>query len=198
MKKIDNWQKIPEFRTAPYHADVPLDHLKRWVERQQNDAAAQGGKFEMCPDFQRGHVWTADQQVAYVEFFLRGGKSAREIYWNHPGWMGAFKGDMVLVDGLQRITALLAFLNDEIPAFGTFRKDFTGHVPLTCTLRMCVCNLKTRAEVLAWYIELNEGGVVHTAEEIARVKAMLVKEQKNRGVGVVYRTQRGWGRPHPR
>lgn len=34
----------------------------------------------MQPWFQRQHVWTEDQQVAYIEFFLKGGISDRDIF----------------------------------------------------------------------------------------------------------------------
>ena len=27
------------------------------------------------PDFQRGHVWTEGQQIAFMEFLLKGGKT---------------------------------------------------------------------------------------------------------------------------
>jgi len=43
-------------------------------------------------------------------------------------------------------------------------------------MKINVNDLQTRAEVLQWYIDFNSGGVVHTAEEIARVKALLEKE----------------------
>jgi hypothetical protein len=33
--------------------------------------------------------------------------------------------------------------------------------------------LKTKQEVLQWYIELNEGGTPHTEEEINRVKELI-------------------------
>jgi len=36
-----------------------------------------------------------------------------------------------------------------------------------------VNNLKTRKEVLQWYIEFNSGGTVHTDAEIQRVKKLL-------------------------
>lgn len=39
------------------------------------------------PDFQRGHVWTEDQQIAYVEFKLKKGKDPSPILFNHPAWM---------------------------------------------------------------------------------------------------------------
>jgi len=59
--------------------------------------------FEICPDFQRGHVWDDAKSIAYVEFCLKGGVSARTLFFNCPGWQN--KGPMQLVDGLQRLTA---------------------------------------------------------------------------------------------
>jgi hypothetical protein len=39
-----------------------------------------------------------------------------------------------------------------------------------------VNELKTRREVLQWYLDLNAGGVVHTTKEIERVRELLAKE----------------------
>jgi len=42
--------------------------------------------------------------------------------------------------------------------------------------------LQTHAEVLQWYIDINSGCVIHTTEEIQKVKDMLAEElrKKNR------------------
>jgi hypothetical protein len=40
-----------------------------------------------------------------------------------------------------------------------------------------VNDLKTREEVLIWYLEMNSGGTPHTKEELDRVKRMLEKEE---------------------
>ena len=37
-------------------------------------------------------------------------------------------------------------------------------------------DLATRKEVLQWYLDLNEGGVMHTEEEINKVRIMLNDE----------------------
>jgi len=39
-------------------------------------------------------------------------------------------------------------------------------------------DLKTRAEVLQWYIEFNAGGTPHTEAEINRVRELLKKETR--------------------
>lgn len=131
-------------------------------------------------DFQRGHVWTEEQQIAFIEYFLRGGKSGRDIYLNNPDWGHKNKGDyhdFVCVDGLQRITAVRRFINNEIPAFGTYYKDFEddwmfGH-DFRHMFNYHVNDLQTKEEVLTWYIEMNSGGTPHTKKEIQKVKEML-------------------------
>lgn len=85
---------------------------------------------------------------------------------------------MVLVDGLQRLTAFIKFLNNEIPIFGTYYKDFEDRPRMSNDmLKFNVNDLQTRAEVLRWYIEMNSGGVVHSDKEIERVKEMLRQEE---------------------
>ena len=110
--KITRYQDIPKFPSIHYSIDVPLGHLKEHLQNLED--ASVGDGLQLCPDFQRGHVWTREQQTAYMEFIFRGGTSGRDIYMNHPGWMESWKGDFVLVDGLQRVTAALSFLRDSL------------------------------------------------------------------------------------
>jgi len=166
--------QIPQLTSVgSYQANMSLRYLNDTVNNWVNDLG-----LKLNPDFQRGHVWTEEQQIAFVEFMLRGGKSAKVIYFNHPGWMDDWKGNMVCVDGLQRLTACMRFINNEIPAFGHYYKEFEGWMPLDIDLLFNVNNLKTKAEVLVWYIEFNTGGTVHTEEEIQRVKDLLDNEAK--------------------
>lgn len=132
----------------------------------------------MTPDFQRGHVWTEKQQWAYVEFLLRGGNSGRDLYFNCPSWHnqvpeGAYN-EYVCVDGLQRITANRRFINGEIKAFGSYFSEYTDSLRLTQnTVRVHINDLKTRRDVLQWYLEMNAGGTPHTNKELQRVRALL-------------------------
>jgi hypothetical protein len=41
-----------------------------------------------------------------------------------------------------------------------------------------VNDLKTEAEVLRWYLEINAGGTPHTEEELDKVRKMLKKARK--------------------
>jgi len=169
---------IPQYtQDGNYQVNVGWDYLEEWLARNRDDRSY---VFDMDPDFQRGHVWFEEQQIRYVEFILKGGKSSRVIYWNCVGWMRDFKGPMVLVDGKQRLSAVLRFLDNEIPVFGHLRNEYSDRLRMVKTdFLMNVNDLKTRAEVLQWYLDLNVGGVVHTSEEIEKVRKLLdVEKQK--------------------
>jgi len=164
--------QIPQLTSVgSYQANMSLRYLNDTVNNWVNDLG-----LKLNPDFQRGHVWSEEQQISYMEFLLRGGKSARVIYFNHPGWQRGYKGEFVCVDGLQRLTACLKFINNELKVFGLYLSEFEDKLPLDIDLLFNVNNLKTRKEVLQWYIEFNTGGTVHTEEEINRVKELLEKE----------------------
>jgi len=160
---------IPQFtRTANYSVTVSLKNLKKMV-----DVAIKDNGLQLCPDFQRGHVWTEAQQIAYVEYLLRGGTSGRDVYFNHPGWNSGEPGEYVCVDGLQRITALLRFVNNEITVFGSLYSEYEDTLRIHQGIVWHVNDLQTKTEVLTWYIEMNDGGTPHTPEEIERVKKMI-------------------------
>lgn len=139
----------------------------------------------MSPDFQRGHVWTMEQRVAYVEAKLSGGipHQTDVIRFNHPGWQASYEGQMVCVDGLQRLTTALMFLRDEVPVFGghVCGQIGGGHIPDIVSFRFIINNLRTRAAVLQWYLELNSGGTPHSRDEIARVVALYEAELARSG-----------------
>lgn len=173
------FRDIPQFIShGSYQVDVQMEYLIKWIDEMVREEGLQ-----LCPDFQRGHVWTEEQQVKYIEFVLRGGKTGKTIYLNNPNWHGVQPNseynDFVCVDGLQRITAVRRFLNDEIRVFGYLYSDFDGETDLIRhSLAININDLKTKREVLQWYIEMNAGGTPHSEEEIARVKKLL-EECKN-------------------
>ena len=133
------------------------------------------------PDFQRGHVWTEEQQTAYIEYLLMGGTSGRTIYLNAKDIENPSPEarDYVCVDGLQRITAIQRFYHNEIPAYGQRYSQFEGVLsPTKYTIKVVVNDLRSREEVLRWYLELNAAGTPHSREELARVRALLDRERE--------------------
>lgn len=166
------WNEIPKFKEFgmlnPENIGF-VGYVKR-IQKEVNDY-----NLQLNPDFQRGHIWTEEQQIAYVEFFLKGGKSGRDFYFNLNDY------EYVCVDGLQRTIALTRFVNNEIKAFGQcfsefeFDKFLVEHQPgAEFAVNIYRNNLSSKKEVLEWYVDMNSGGTPHSDEEIDRVKQMIL------------------------
>ena len=171
-KKV-NYRDLPRFTgDGHYNMDLGFNEFIGQIQDWQRMG------LDLTPDFQRGHVWTEAQQIAFIEFLIKGGVSPI-IRLNHSDWMNFRQPNptFVVVDGLQRITAIVRFLQDEIKAFGYFFSEYESNLGRGITVRININNLKTRKEVLSWYIELNTGGTVHTDEEIEKVKKLLEAEK---------------------
>jgi hypothetical protein len=165
---------VPQFtRSASWQVDISWRDLERWIESQLEQG------LDLDPDFQRGHVWTPQQQTRYVEFIMRGGQSGKDILTNHPNWQTGdpFQGPYVLVDGKQRLAAVLGFLRNQVPAFEHYFRDYDGSsMRHKLGFKWHVNDLKTRAEVLQWYLDTNFGGTPHTEEELRRIQQLLATE----------------------
>lgn len=136
------------------------------------------------PEYQRGRVWTDNQASKYVGFLVEGGVSPPifiqqwAIVVTDPTPLDE------LIDGLQRVTALVRFAFNEIPletprGERAFLHDFTledqkallGPSGIKLTAYYVCC--PTRTDVLELYLRLNKGGTPHTQEEIERVERLL-------------------------
>jgi hypothetical protein len=179
MGPFKRFRDIPQFTgTGSYAVDVGWEYLEHQLISMSECLI-----METDPDFQRAHVWSLEKQIAYVEYSLRGGRAAREIIWNCANWQrdqvppDDYAAKLVLVDGKQRLEAVRKFIRDELPAFGNLFSEYEGNLRImNSRLIFYINDLKSRAEILQWYIDLNSGGVVHTDDEIDRVKALLEAE----------------------
>lgn len=178
MSKI-SINDIPQFTDwGSYHVQYEWQYLIGKIEELIEE-----DNLELNPDFQRGYVWNEEQQIKYIEFCLKGGLSGRDFLFNNPNWMRVQKStthnDFVLVDGLQRLTAIQKFVTYNLKVFGDYKlSDFDNPKLLLRRQRINIHinNLKSKKEVLQWYIDLNSGGTVHSVEEIERVKKLILEE----------------------
>ena len=164
--------------SGSWECNYSFEKLVRAIEEWSNGIDT-NVKLEMNPDFQRGHVWTDEQQIAFLESVLKGGaKNARVIYLNNPNWKHRDRlyKDFVCVDGLQRYTAIKRFINNEIKVFGYYCNEFEDSLRMKHDMRININDLPTRKDVLQWYLEMNSSGTIHTEEEINKVKELLKKE----------------------
>lgn len=169
---------IKPLRTARYE----VDHQWRDLQRAFDGYARDWGGFDLDPDFQRGHVWSPQQQRHFIENVLRGvvSSSGFLVQMNCPNWDFAdadYVGDLPLgmqcIDGLQRITAAQQFLAGEVRPFGLSVGDLDGSAfsakGSLLRFRVAVHNFQSRADLLQHYLDLNAGGTPHSPAEIERV-----------------------------
>ena len=170
------YDDIPSYiRGDDYAVDMMWSHLENWIDDLKDE-------LDLDPDFQRAHVWDDDKRTAYVEHIMRGGRSARDLWFNSKGWPTS-QEPIVIVDGKQRLESVRRFLRNDLRVFhnlqegGLLLRDFDEtYVPLTWSFKIHVNNLETRREVLEWYLQMNAGGVVHTQKELDKVRRLLQKE----------------------
>nr|WP_192963404.1 DUF262 domain-containing protein [Pseudomonas fluorescens]CEK42230.1 hypothetical protein PQBR57_0277 [Pseudomonas fluorescens SBW25] len=170
--------------TARWQADYRWDNLERALAELGKDY--QG--LELCPDFQRGHVWLPEQQLHFIENCLRGivPSSGLLLQFNSPSWQDVVEPNADLppglqcVDGLQRYTAITEFVKGNVKPFGLSAEQLKGtqfsvnrfHV------KVAVHSFTQRSDLLNHYLSINSGGTPHSAEEIARVRALLAESKK--------------------
>ena len=173
--------------TDPHEWTAPV---MRWVNNVSGSARSIYGLIRffqtgelVIPDWQRERCWTAEQQVDWCGFVLSGYPLPaiwiREV--NNPE-AGRFRDE--LVDGQQRLTALLAWTRQEIPA-----RIWDGQ-EVWCESEMHRAMLDRRAmpcltlpekttdkQVIDLYLSINSLGTPHTEADYNRAREWL----KNRG-----------------
>ena len=157
----------PEYTTPTRCAFDDIDEtISMWRRRYS--------AVEEQSDFHRGVVWTSAQQSSFVEFMLRGGQGVNMILW------GFVNESLLLVDGLQRLTAVRKFVAGEIPAWGYYYEDWEDRAFRIndYSLQFHVVSLRSKADALEWWLRLNGGGANHSREEeIKKVTALLQLER---------------------
>ncbi|TXH47054.1 MAG: hypothetical protein E6Q97_28080 [Desulfurellales bacterium] len=173
LREIKSFQDVPQLPTNHYEIDVEWRHIEDSIQEHiEKDG------LDLLPRFQRGHVWTEAQQVAYVANMLHGCEVARTIIFNHSRWdelpVRPPKGTMVIVDGLQRLEAVRKFMRNDLAVFGMKYAEFKGSLRMQyARFRIRITKLATEAAAIRFYLALNAGGTQHTDEEIARVRELL-------------------------
>jgi uncharacterized protein with ParB-like and HNH nuclease domain len=177
--KHTRFRDIPQFtRAGSWECSYSIVSALHFIDNKTGDV---NKPIDLNPDFQREHVWTPAQQIAWLEFFLRGGKTGRVLYFNCPDWHNTPTtdyNDFVVVDGKQRIQALRRFVGNEIKAFGSYFREYTDNPRVVSDVLININDLQTKAAVLQWYLEMNAGGTPHSPAEIQRVRKLLAKEKR--------------------
>lgn len=189
-KMIDDRNALATAKYAPIIDPVPrtnyaVDFQMHRLKKQFEDYANDYGSFDYNPDFQRGHVWNREKQIAFLEAICRNTIPASLLTitlnspeFEHPNHKGDLRG-FCIIDGLQRVTAVEEFVDGKFKIFDNqVGYDDLDHTPYSfkrVNFRVQVYSFIWRKDLLKYYIDINSGGVVHSDDEINRVKKLLVE-----------------------
>ena len=119
-----NWEGL-DVSSSEGWGDYPLDSV--FVRTEQRTASEVvkrigAGRYRLDPDFQRDFVWTAAKQSKLIESCVM--RIPLPVFYVAE----AKDGRIIVVDGLQRLTTLSRFLNNELRLVGLESKGGLGGV----------------------------------------------------------------------
>lgn len=164
LEKIFKWpgiffRDIPKITMAHSQVNIFWKDLKNQLDRYVEEFW-----LDMNPEYQRGYVWTQEQKIKYIEYALKWGKTWKEIFLNCPGWNGGAFWKMELVDGKQRISAVLDFLDNKITAFWHYFNEYRDKT--NCDFLFYINDLSNPLDIVQWYIDMNTGWSIHTEKDL--------------------------------
>lgn len=160
---------IKPFPQSYYRVNIPIGDLLSTLARYKEKR-----NLILEPEWQRGRVWSRGQKIAYLEYFFKKGSSGRDIYFNCSSWLQGCDTPVYCVDGLQRITAAVDFMEGRIPIFGSYLSEFEDSLGLDePSFIFNVMTLKNKRDLLKVYLDFNSGGTPHNQAELDRVRKMI-------------------------
>jgi hypothetical protein len=117
----------------------------------------------VLPPFQRPPVWSREQQSRFIESAWMGLPLGVFIYNRTPSLDGRF--DAWLLDGQQRVTAVIAYMADEFPVYGKLFSELTQadhrNWSMTTVFPCLETHLEDEAHLRDVYDRLAYGGTPH-------------------------------------
>jgi uncharacterized protein with ParB-like and HNH nuclease domain len=177
-KKIKTFEDIPKLigATTQGHRE---SEMVSWDRIDSFYLGDDWHKIILNPDFQRGHVWTTEQQRKFVEYCLRGGRESLVVIFNLEETLPKYT--YTCIDGLQRLTAIYKFMHDKLEVFdGLTCSDLVKNSKYKkfpwADYHITINSVQlSKSDVLRFYLELNSNGTPHTTAEIKRVQTLLEK-----------------------
>jgi len=134
----------------------------------------------MDPDYQRDHVWEPRHKEALIKSIFENIDIGKFVFINRTYESGKATGNFYeVLDGKQRISAILEFYESRFPYCGLYYKDlcrqdryhFTNY-----TVNYCYIDEKCLTDELKYkyFLMLNVGGVPQDEKHIEYVRKLYV------------------------
>jgi hypothetical protein len=181
---VDDFKK--DYSVRAKGISYPYYSLVEWIDGVGR--AADIGALDLNPDYQRGAVWTEEQQESFVGYWLEGNDIPKVYVQQYesddhlPKGQKWYKTPAEVIDGQQRLRALYRWFKGEIAAQISDGRRFwfkdTNEVERRGFLIVVHLLDLSRRDRLDFYLRLNRGGTIHTDAEIERVRQLLRREER--------------------
>ena len=125
----------------------PISDIRDW---------SKAGRLELRPDFQRREVWSAPARIMLMDTILRGVPMPKIFLSNTIRDGNTYR---IVIDGQQRITAILGFLQDKFSMDKPYTGDKEGK-------KFSELDQETQNQFLSYQIDFNEA--VNASDSEAR------------------------------
>jgi len=140
---------------------------------EQNSLSSTAIIQEMTPEFQRDNTkWTQTMQRCFIENLLCGCETKIQLY--DVKSRGNELGESLILDGLQRLTAISAYHEGEFPVFDNlYWKDVnSGGIFPRLRLLLSIFQFDSDKEACEFYIQMNKG-ITHSEDDLKTAYAFL-------------------------
>jgi hypothetical protein len=173
--------KTSAFNRSCYTVNQPLNHFNGLklhcdYDDKNNNSKASSVVENATPDFQRSNnKWTEQMQRAFVENALKGNVHNILFFKMHED------DDAKIIDGLQRLTAIAKFIDNELSIFnGLLYSDFDKSDVLRpvikrASFRVNIYTFSDWESVGRFYVEMNEN-ITHSSDDIKKAKDWFKRE----------------------
>lgn len=180
------------FRASPFRKtsyDVGFDmsyFVKGFTSFTQCDDCDIDRIFDCVPLFQRTNdKWTREMQIAFVENVLQGYRTQIMLYEVCSNGRSPLRAFCKLIDGYQRLTAIISFIRGDFTCFGYTFKEMDEQRILVRTkpqIGIKIYSFESEQQAVEFYIAINEN-ITHSTSDIQKARNYL--ERINTGEIVV-------------
>lgn len=190
LEKLKENVKDSPFLKTCYEVSTPIDFLKGHLLRY-NASETERNKIKLTseelqnisnkdffekiiPEFQRSNdKWTKQMKIKFVENILSG--IGTSFLLGNIGNKGVHYNCM-LIDGQQRVTALVEWMNGNFPVFNDiyYSKELDSFLANIYEVKTKIYTFENEKEMVKFYISMNEN-ITHSKEDIKKAKDYLEK-----------------------
>lgn len=183
---VDLFRASP-FRKTSYDVGFDMSYfVKGFTSFTQCDDCDIDRIFDCVPLFQRTNdKWTREMQIAFVENVLQGYRTQIMLYEVCSNGRSPLRAFCKLIDGYQRLTAIISFIRGDFTCFGYTFKEMDEQRILVRTkpqIGIKIYSFESEQQAVEFYIAINEN-ITHSTSDIQKARNYL--ERINTGEIVV-------------